>query len=96
MNKNFIVILLITIGNTFVAQKPWKNNDAFLEHFPEEDTNYSVPHNYADMGDLLFNNFEYKISAEFYEQADSLGAKQLINHALCYYNNNDFCLTFMT
>ena len=73
-----------------MAQKPWKDKNSFLEYFLEEDTNYSIPHNFADMGDLLFNNFEYQLSAEFYEQADTLTPRQLINHSLCYYNNNDF------
>ena len=90
MNKNLIIILFIFISNFFVGQKPWKENNAFLEHFPEEDTNYSIPQNFSSMGDLLYNNFEFKISAEFYEQADSLNSRQLVNHSLCYYNNNDF------
>ena len=89
MNKNLLVILFIAVSNILFGQKPWKNNNSFLEHFPEEDTN-SLPQNFAAMGDLLFNNFEYEVSAEFYEQADSLSSRQLINHSLCYYSNNDF------
>ncbi|MBM76927.1 MAG: hypothetical protein CL846_00440 [Crocinitomicaceae bacterium] len=90
MNKKLIIILLFAINYGFLAQKPWKDKNSFLEYFLEEDTNYSIPHNFADMGDLLFNNFEYQLSAEFYEQADTLTPRQLINHSLCYYNNNDF------
>ena len=90
MNKNLIIILFIFVSNFLVGQKPWKGNNAFLEHFPEDDTNYSMPQNFSSMGDLLYNNFEFKISAEFYEQADSLNSRQLVNHSLCYYNNNDF------
>ena len=90
MNKKIIIILLITISHSLFAQKPWKDNSYFSKHFPEEDTNFSLQYDFSAMGDLMYNNFEYKISAEFYEQADSLNSRQLINHSLCYYNNNDF------
>jgi outer membrane protein OmpA-like peptidoglycan-associated protein/tetratricopeptide (TPR) repeat protein len=90
MNKNLLVILFIAVSNILISQKPWKGNNSFLEHFPEEDTNFRLPNNFAAMGDLLYNNFEFKISAEFYEQSDTLNSRQLINHSLCYYNNNDF------
>lgn len=90
MNKNLLTILFIAISNLLFSQKPWKGNNSFLEHFAKEDTNYSMPHNFAAMGDLLFNNFEYDVSAEFYEQTDSLNSRQLINHSLCYYENHDF------
>ena len=57
MNKKLIIILLFAINCGLLAQKTSKETNSFLEHFPKEDTNYSIPHNFAEMGDLLFNNF---------------------------------------
>ncbi len=90
MNKNLLIILFIAVSNILISQKPWKGNNSFLEHFPEEDTSLYRPKNFSAIGDLLYDNFEYRVSAEFYEQADTLNSRQLINHSLCYYNNNDF------
>ena len=42
------------------------------------------------LADVLFDNFEYELAAKYYSESDSLNIKQQINHALCFYNKNNF------
>jgi outer membrane protein OmpA-like peptidoglycan-associated protein len=40
--------------------------------------------------DILYDNFEYELAADFYNKADSLNQNQLKKHALCFYLKNEF------